>query len=219
MIKSGKLFIVLLFAGVCLMASKKANAVPLLELWMTGELVGTELTVEIHRTNTDFGLGGLSYNLQFSESLYLSREYSDYGWVANDGVFDISNPVDIGAGGSASATLNSIRFDTVFNPPGSEFPAGTAGTVESLAITLYDLTPRWIYFDIVTPSASDGLGQNLETTLGGSINVISTIYPDPIPPSLDTPEPGHSLAYGVPEPTTLMLFGLGGLFLRKKRKT
>lgn len=215
--KSRKLFMVLLFAGVCLMASKKANAVPLLELWMTGELVGTELTVEIHRTNTDFGLGGLSYNLQFSESLELSREYSDYGWIADDGIFDISNPVDID-GGSVPDWFTSIRFDTVRDPAGSEFAAGTSGTVELLTITLDDLTPRWIYFDLSGASASDGQGQHLETTLGGSINVIPTIYPNPIPSSLDPPEPGHSMAYGVPEPTTLLLIGVGSLVLLKKRR-
>ena len=206
--KSGKWLIVILCAAVLFIVSTEANADPVLDLWMTGGLVGTELTVEIHRTNTEFGLGGLSYNLQFSEPLELSREYSDHDWVANDGLFDTSNPIDIGASGSASATLNSIRFDTVSNPPGSEFPAGIPDTVELLTITLYDLTPRWIYFDIVTPSASDGQGQNLETTLNGSINVI------PMPGLPDS----HTYGAEVPEPTTLMLFALGSAILLKKRK-
>ncbi len=152
MVKSGKVLVVLSFVIICFMVAEKANADPMLDIWMNGELIGSELTVEVHRTNTEFGLGGLSYDLQSSESLELSREYSDYGWIADDPIFDISNPVD----GAAPGLFASIRFDTVFDPAGSEFAPGT-GIVELLTITLDNFTPRWIYFDLSGPSASDGL--------------------------------------------------------------
>lgn len=184
---------------------------PSLDLWMDASLGGATLEVDLYRQNDGFGLGGLSYDLQFSESLNLSREYSDYGWIASDGVFDISSPVDVGASGSVPGIFGSITFDTVADPCGSEFAAGTSGIVELLNITLDDLTPRWIYFDIVSPSASNGAGDDLVTTLQGTLNVIPDDNPDP-------PEQGHTLAIYVPEPGTIFLFGLGGLALMRKRK-
>ncbi len=221
MVKSGKVLIVLSFVITCFMAAQKANAVITLDLWITGDYnvaTATLENAEVHRTNTDFGLGGLSYNLQLTESLELSREYSDHDWIADDGIFDASNPVDIN-GGSVLDWFTSIRFDTVHDPVGSEFSSGSSGIVEAFTFSpLDDLTPRWIYFDLVAPSASDGSGQDLVNTLGGSINIIDTIV---IPSGFDppAPEPNHTLAVYVPEPTTLIFFGLGGLFLRKKRKT
>jgi hypothetical protein len=196
--KSGrwKWFSALLCVSV-FVTPKMVRAVPTLDLWMTGELAGTDITIEVHRTNTDFGLAGLSYSLQFSESLWLSREYSNYGWIANDGLFDNSNPLD----GAAAVSLTTATFDTVASPAGAEFAADTSGIVELL--TFSDVTlmqERWIYFDVLTPQASNGAGNDLETTLQGSINVTS-------------------FAVYVPEPTTLVLIGVGGLtLLRKHRK-
>jgi len=188
------------------MLPNKADAVPILDLWMTGELVGAELAVEVHRTNTDFGLGGLTYELQFSESLELSREYSDYGWLANDGLFDNSSPLD----STAPVSLVSATFDTVANPAGTEFPADTSGTVEVLTFTNVALVPaRWLFIDILMPQASDGSGQDLETDLGGSINIIS---------QNGLPEPHTFGVYVVPEPSTLILFGLGSLVLVNRKR-
>jgi len=206
MARFGKLLVILLLLCAWVMSPKRADAVPVLDLWMTGELIGTQLTVEVHRTNTDFGLGGLSYDLQFSESLELTREYSDYGWFANDGVYDSSSPLD----GAAPVSLSSATFDTVADPAGSEFPAGTSGAVEILTFTNVVLSPaRWLFVDILALQASDGSGQNLETDLGGSINVIS---------QNGLPEPHTFGVYVVPEPSTLLLFGLGGLiFVSRKR--
>ena len=199
------LVVVFLLSGVLSAQS------PSLDLWMDASLSGATLEVDVWRENIGFGLGGLSYDLLFSESLDLSREYSDYGWVADDGLFDISSPVDVGASGSIPGIFTSITFDTVADPNGSEFAAGTSGIVELLNITLDDFTPRWIYFDIVSPSASNGAGDDLVTILQGTLNVIADDNPDP-------PEQGHTLAVYVPEPGTIFLFGLGGLALMRKRK-
>ena len=108
---------------MCPIGLQQADAAPQLDLWATGSFnSGTStIDVQVHRTNTAFGLGGLSYNLQFSESLNLTREYSDYGWVANDGLFDNSNPID----GASPASFPSIHFETVHSPAGTEFVAGS----------------------------------------------------------------------------------------------
>jgi hypothetical protein len=186
---------------MCAISLRSANAAaPTLDLSMTGGFnpVTSTATAQVNRTNTDFGLGGLSYNLQFSESLNLTREYSDYGWMANDGIFDSSIPTD-----GSTGSFTNIRFDTVHSPAGSEFSPGS-GTVESLNITLSNLTPRWIYFDIIAPSASNGSGTDLITGLGGSINII--------------PAGAHTLVIYIPEPTTMLLFSIGGLFALKKHR-
>lgn len=184
-----------------------AAAEPVLDLSLTGQLDDTTLTVEVHRTNQQFGLGGLYYELQFSETLDVPREYSDFGWVASDGLWDYSNPLD----GAAPVSLISATFDTVADPPASEFPADTSGTVEVLTFSgLSTTVARWIYLDIMSPSASDGIGRDLVSELGGSINVIDQQGL----PVLHT--------FGVhvtPEPSTIMLFTLAGLLLLRKRKT
>jgi len=90
MIKLSKFVVVFLCVCAFLTVSQKAKATPALNLWMTGELNGSDLTVQVHRENTEFGLGGLFYNLQFSEILESTREYNDYGSIANDGVWDSS---------------------------------------------------------------------------------------------------------------------------------
>lgn len=207
--KLGKLFMVLLSVGACFIMPERAMATLELDLWMTGDYDSATgiITAEVHFTNVDFGLGGLAYDLQFSESFELSREYSDYGWTANDGIFDISNPVDVGGTGSIPGIFIGLRFDTVVDPAGSEFPPGSSGIVEVLTGKLVGPAPHWIYFDLIEPSASDGFGQDLETALGGSIDVIND------------PQSDHTLALYIPEPCTLILIGLGGLALLRGRKT
>lgn len=201
--KRGRVFPYVLFI-MCAISLKSANADPALDLWMAGGFDGTStIEVWVSRTNVDFGLGGLSYNLQFSESLNLTREYSFYGWIANDGLFDNSNPGD-----DSTGSFTSIYFDTAHDPAGTEFSAGS-GTVESLTIEVTDLTPRWIYFDILSPSASNGSGADL-LNLGGTLDVI--------PDDTQAPESGHTLAVYVPEPATMLFLSLGGIFVLKKHR-
>jgi hypothetical protein len=59
-LKSGQLFVALLSIIACLMIQGKAGAAAELTLQMTAEKVGDELFVEVHRTNTEFGLGGFA---------------------------------------------------------------------------------------------------------------------------------------------------------------
>lgn len=205
MLKTRKLFLIVLCQAALWAVPKGAAAELILELWMTVEQQDTDLVIEVHRANTDFGLGGLSYNLEFSETVETSREYSDYGWVANDGFWDNSNPLD----GAVAVSLDSARFDTVVDPATSEFPESTSGTVEVLTLTnIAPAPPRWIFVDILGPAASDGPGNDLVAELGGTISVI---------PQQGLPEP-HTLGIFVPEPGTLILFGLAGVFLLKRRR-
>lgn len=198
--KRGGIFLMIICFSVCIIGLQPANADPVLDIWMTGNFMRTSsFEVQVHRTNTEFGLGSLSYDLQFSESLNLIREYSNYEWVANDGLFDNSDPNDGFAGSFAS-----IRFDTVHDPAGTEFSPGS-GYVETFTVELSALTPCWIYFDIYSPAATNGSGVDLITGLGGSLNVI----PD---------NTGHTLGVYIPEPATLILMGVGTVVLLRKRR-
>jgi hypothetical protein len=165
-------------------------------------LVDGDVDVKIYRQNNGFGLGGLAYTLSFSESLTFPRTYGTYGWTANDGTFDMSNPSD---GSLASAT--SVKFDTVCNTPGTEFASGTLGIVELIHFTPAVGPNRWIYFDVSGVSASTGLGEDLISGLGGSI----TIQPDGTLPEV------HTAGIFVPEPMSFVLIGVGGLILRIRR--
>ena len=199
--KQGKVVIALICLNICVMSSQQAIAEPALNLSITGsfESSTSTISVQVNRENSEFGLGGLIYNLHFSESLLLSREYSDYGWLASDGIFDGSSPKDTTSGSSSLGSFSDISFETACNPAGSEFAAGT-GIVESLNIQLSDLDTRDITFSFGSIQASDGLGNNLVTGLGGSIT--------------STP-----FTIQVPEPMSIALLGLGGLaILRKYRR-
>ena len=198
--KRGRVFPLLVCFVLCVISPRSANAVPQLDLWMTHDFSGTSpFEIQVHRTNTDFGLGSLTYNLQFSESLNLTREYSDHGWVADtvsiDDVYDNSSPID-----GSSGSFTNIYFDTVHSPAGEEFGVGS-GVVEALTIEIIDWTPRWIYLDVVSPAATNGSGVDLITGLGGSL----TVSPGSNPYAL---EQGHTLAIYIPEPITMVLFGL-----------
>ncbi|MBN2020329.1 MAG: hypothetical protein JW749_08895 [Sedimentisphaerales bacterium] len=194
--KRGRIF-VMTCVVLCAVFTQQVNAVPHLDLWM--EFDSGSSTVEVHRTNTDFGLGSLTYDLVFSESLNLTREYSDYGWTANDGLFDSSSPAD-----GSSGSFDNIRFNTVHSPAGSEFSPGS-GIVESFEITSSDSTPRWIYFSISSPIATNGNGENLVSGLGGSLSVLPDVG-------------NYTLGVYIPEPASLTLFALGCFIaIRKKR--
>jgi hypothetical protein len=72
-----------------------------------------------------------------------------------------------------------------------------------------NLTPRWIYFDILSPVATNGAGIPLVQLPGGSApNIISA-------PGAQ----GHTIAVQIiPEPATMLLLSLGGIFVLRKRK-
>lgn len=203
MLRLNKL-IFILFVSVFICAGK-VLAVPQLDLWMQHQRVNSDLVIEVHRENIDFGLGSLSYDLDFSEPLDVIREYSDYGWIAGDESWDKSDPLDA----VASTDLEGVRFDTVHNPTGTEFPSDTSGIVEVLTFNgIFDTPKRWIYFDIASPQASNGSGADLETGLGGTINIIEKTG---IPES-------HTYGVNVPEPGILILFGVGSLLMLRKSK-
>ena len=196
---------VIFSALIVFVTTSLVGAAPLLELWISGEITGNSLSVEVHSANTGFGFGGLSYDLQLSEVAELTREYSDYGWVANDGLWDNSNPPE----GSVPAVVGIARFDTVVEPVGTEFPPGSSGIVETLNLTGISPTPhRWFYIDLVDPQASDGQGRTLVSELGGSINVIE---------QQGLPET-HTFGVFIPEPTAVVLLAIGFLGLRKRRR-
>ena len=168
---------------------------------------GEVVMLTVNRDNQVAGLGGLAYDLNFSESLDLTRNYSGSGWIANDGLFDNSTPLKGVAFNGTGIGLDTVKesFD--------EFPVGTSGSVEVLTITLpVNPTERWIFFDLVNPSASNSAGSDWVTGLGGDIIV----------GSVDVPgynNPPHTYAIYVPEPATLSLLAVGiSLAVRRRRK-
>jgi len=205
MIKLSKLILIFFTLGSIFICTGKVSAEPQLDLWIEHQRNNSDLVIEIYRENTGFGLGGLSYNLELSEPLDVIREYSNYGWIAGDGFWDNSNPVD----GVSSTDLSSVRFDTTREPTGSEFTQNTSGIVEVLTFPgIFDTPEHWIYFDLADTQATDGSGAYLETDLGGSINIIE---------KQGMPE-NHTYGVYVPEPSTLILFSFGSLLLLRKKK-
>jgi hypothetical protein len=175
---------------------------------------GTEVSLEVIRDHTEVDLAGIAYDLNIidgstSDPLAVEitdREYSDFGWIANDGLFDVSNPVD---DDNVSVTLSSMRFDTVVDPLGSAFEAGTSGNVEVFSFIIPEVaSPRWIMLDINFESASNEMGQDWEQDLSGVVNLIPGSTPE-------TSEYMHGI--WVPEPNSLM-FVLFGLIVTLKRK-
>jgi hypothetical protein len=199
--KRGRVFPLVVFGIIFAISQRPSNAAPALDLWM--EFNSGTSTVEVHRENIDFGLGSLTYDLAFNAPQNIAREYSSYGWVANDGEFDGGTPGD-----GSTGSFASVFFDTVHSPAGTEFAAGT-GIVETL--TFVDPTPRWIFFDILSPIATDGAGTSLVADppygLGGTLTVRA-----------DPDGQGHTFAVYIPEPVTILLFGAGGLFVLTKPK-
>jgi len=209
-----KLFLLVCLSGVfCLNLSAEAIEVPTLDLWVTGPAQaqpGDIIEVTTHRANTEYGLAGLSYDWEFSIPLNeLTRVYSTYGWIANDGIFDSCDPHE----GVPAGTYDGIIFDTVVSGPfGSEFPIGE-GIIEAITLTIPDDTVvgSWVTFDLIPESASDGSGNDWEgLELNGQINVIPSTQPEVAP-----------FAYGVkivPEPATLSLLAFGWGLARLHRK-
>jgi len=135
----------------------------------------SNVMIEISRANTERGLGGLAYDVILSQSLHMvAREYSDFGWIANDGFFDNGDPKDSGA---VSADFQAFTFDTVAaGPAGAEFPPDSSGLVERFTIRTPPagtIPPQGltITVDLSDVSASDGAGADWTTSLGGTISV------------------------------------------------
>ena len=153
-------------------------AAPTITLTVTGSstvLPSSDVTLQINRANTEQGLGGLAYTISLDTMLeVVGREYSDFGWVAADGLFDNSNPVD---DNNASGVFQTMRFDTIpAGAAGAEFPANTAGTVEQITLRMPapGLIPPnglMIGLDLINVSASNGAGADWTLGLGGSIVV------------------------------------------------
>lgn len=73
--KSSGIFLMIICFGVCIVGLQLANADTMLDLWMTGKFDPETMIIDanVHRINTEFGLGSLSYDMQFSELLQLTR--------------------------------------------------------------------------------------------------------------------------------------------------
>lgn len=176
-------------------------ATPILDLSMSGPATMPSpgnATITIIATNVDFGLAGLVYTVQASVVVDVSaRQYSSYGWFANDGSLDNCSPAEEAVG----TGLTSFYFDTLLSPVLSERPAGTTATVEHFDIAipagLADGTVIDLWLSDV--SASDGGANDLEGSLGGQVTT-------------------SGLQIIVPEPRAwAMALLLGGLFLRRSR--
>jgi hypothetical protein len=196
--------VVIVAALLCFVTTVLGVESPKLTLWTESEFISGQIEVKVHRQNDGFGLGGLAYSMNFSESLNVIREYSDYGWVTKDGIFDLCDPAD----GENALNISTLHFDTVVEPPAAEFASGSTGIVETIRLTPTDIaTPRWIYFDLGNAFASNGSGDDLKVSLGGSVDLLL---------NTNLPE-SHMAGIYIPEPITLLLFGCGGMMLLRKR--
>lgn len=183
-------------------AAGTAAATPLLELSISGPAVAPSpgvVTITVNAANSDLGLGGLSYTLESSIAVgFADRSYSPFGWVANDGDFDNCDPAE----GAAGANGTAIYFDTVFAPAGSERPSGSSGPIEQfhLAIPagLSDGTILTLLLSSV--QASNGAGDDVQSTLGGTIST-------------------SELQILVPEPSCLAFIGLSLATLHRRRRS
>lgn len=157
-------------------ASNRGWAAPTLTLTVSGPstaLPSSDVVIQIMRDNTEQGLGGLAYDLNLDMTLTLvDREYSNFGWLANDGLFDNGAPVD---DNNASGNFSTLRFDTIpAGGGGAEFPADTIGIVEQLTFRMPPpgvIPPQGltIGIDLANVSASNGAGSDWTTALGGAI--------------------------------------------------
>lgn len=165
-------------------------------IWMSlDDVVDDTYSISVHRFNLNAGVQALSYDISVSEQAYISADYSPQ-WDTTAGI-DFSNP----AHGAVAQLLNSIRFDTQRNPASAVISANTSDVIEVLKLQLTDTTtPRWIVLNISNIVATDENGNLFDNVLTAGSSAPSIAFQI------------------VPEPATMVMLALGGLFLRRKRQ-
>lgn len=159
------------------------------------EVVGDTYSVSVDRINMFGGLQELSYDITISEEAYVSADFGD-NW-STDPVYDSSTP----ASGASAQLTDLVRFDSRSDINGAPFLANTMGLIETLDIQITDLTtPRWIIINIINIVATDENGNQITDiwTHGGQAPALAIQI--------------------VPEPATMAILALGGLFLRRRRQ-
>lgn len=173
--------IVVGLAVACLAAP--AWALPILDLSIVGPVTASSpgtVTISILATTTDFELGGLSYAVEpqiggSTAALEVSnRNYSQFGWIANDNDMDNCSPAE----GASAVSTSSIYFDTVVE---SQFASGSFVDRFDLAIPAGLIDGTVITLLLSDPQASNAVGDDLVSALNGQITTapLTIVVPEP----------------------------------------
>jgi hypothetical protein len=160
------------------------------------EVVGDTYSISVDRINMVGGLQELSYDISISEEALVTADFGD-NW-STDPVYDSSTP----SSGAPAELTDLVKFDSRSDINGNPFLANTMGLVETLELQITDLTtPRWIIINVINIVATDENGNQITdiwTWKGGA-------------------EPSRVIEI-VPEPATMAMLALGGLFLRRRKQ-